>query len=574
MTNSPESRIDDLEMRVGWIEKYLQGQSIRQPVTPPPIVSSPQPVSVQETQRNCWRCGKPTQSANELLCPSCLANVKLPPIPQVTFTQRAPKEEPDTEFILGARLLPRIGAVLVLLGLAYFAGWAYTNGLITPWMAFLGEVGASFSFLAMGFGLSKTKEQFGEILKAVGSAGLFTSFAAGHLYHHVFNAEAMLGGCLLVSVANMGFATAAKSRTFWGLGLIGGFITAFLPTTQRDFASSEALYSLVMATALVTAGMQKWIKAILGAWTVYLLPQLVLAHTQIPWMVRIGHLEGVSLLAVLAFVFAFYEGNSFDPNAWSPKVMGIGAGLLGFYVQSGELGSLHVSILGVAIGALALIASAKPTLQRSLLFTAGALLFVLAPFGLTIWHTSALMIALAWGLLIAEYRLRKVELCWLAAFEIVAASSMALFRYDLIANNVHIWLNAAMLLTLVPLSLAFRRYLEEDSPIFAGHALAGLFFASRIGVSFDHNNPPFGMPLTIAWTAYGLALLVMGLWTKVKDVRIAGILVLLLTLFKVVFYDLGSVELIAKVAVLTGLGVAILIGGYLVIRIRGKEDAE
>lgn len=567
-----EFRVQELEARVDWIETYL-GRLTAKPVSqvpPPPILKSTTEIA------HCRVCGKAILGPSGSLCADCArrsAQSAAPPMPKVTFTNGEPKRaSDDTEFFLGARVLPRVGAVLVLLGLAFFAGWAYTNGLITPWLAFLGEVGASVAFLALGFGLGRTKEQFGEVLKAIGSAGLFTSFAAGHLFHHVFNAEAMLGGCLLLSVANMAYAVQGKSKTFWGLGLAGGLISAFLPLHQNQVSVSETLLSLVIGSALITAGAQKWLKAVAGTWLAYIMCQLPMVQSTLPWVTRVAHLEGISLLAILVYARAFLEGNSFDRKATAPKLFGIGAGLLGFYVQSGPMGSLHVSILGFAIACSAFFFASKQGLQRSLLFTGAALLLVLAPLGLTIWHTSAVMIGLAIGLLIAEARFKKVELTWLAAFEIFAAAGMALARYDAIPKNHHVVLNAVMLVSLIPLALSFRRHCEEDSPVFFATGFAGFYFSSAIGVLLDNGNLPFGMPLTIAWTGYGLSLLVLGLVAKLKDVRIAGMLILLVTLAKVVMYDMSSVELIAKVAVLTGLGVAMLIGGYLVIRLRSNGE--
>lgn len=584
MTSNPEGRIDELEKRVDWIERYL-GRQTAPTIVPPPII---QPAAALESSprenvaRRCPRCGYAMHDSGSALCDRCLAASAqasatagaAPSAPRVTFTQAGADagKRTDTEFILGARILPRIGAVLVLLGLAFFAGWAYTNGLITPWLAFLGEVGVSVAFLATGFGLSKTKEQFGEVLKAVGSAGLFTSLAAGHLYHHVFNAEAMLGGCLLLSIGNMAYAAVVKSKSFWGLGLVGGLITALMPLNQNQILTSETLLSMVMATSLVSAGIHKWMKAILGSWTVFACLQVAFVQSDLPWLFRVGHLEGVALLAILSYGYAFWQKNPFDPKAIAPAVMGIGAGILGFYVKSGPMGSLHAGLLGAAIGIFAVVNSKKPNLQSSLIFTAGALLLALCPFGLQSWFTSAFMIALAYLLLAAEMRFKKVELCWLAAFEVAAASVVAMARFNDFSRDIHLMLNGAMLLALIPMAVAFRRHYTDDSPIFTGHGWAGLYYTTVIGVLLDHANPPIGMPLTIAWTSYGLGLLLLGIMGKLREVRIAGILVLLGTLAKVVFYDLSSIELIAKVAVLTGLGLAMLVGGYLVIRLRGSDS--
>jgi uncharacterized membrane protein len=85
-----------------------------------------------------------------------------------------------------------------------------------------------------------------------------------------------------------------------------------------------------------------------------------------------------------------------------------------------------------------------------------------------------------------------------------------------------------------------------------------------------------GMVRSIAWAAYGLAVLGAGSWLQQKPTRIVGFLLVLLAAAKVFAVDLWSLSGLARVGSVLGLGVTLLLSAWLFERIvrRGDPRAE
>ncbi len=69
--------------------------------------------------------------------------------------------------------------------------------------------------------------------------------------------------------------------------------------------------------------------------------------------------------------------------------------------------------------------------------------------------------------------------------------------------------------------------------------------------------------LSILWNAYALFLITLGIWKRKKYLRIAGMVLLGITLLKLVFYDLQTLDTIKKTIVMVILGLLMLIVSFL-----------
>ena len=69
--------------------------------------------------------------------------------------------------------------------------------------------------------------------------------------------------------------------------------------------------------------------------------------------------------------------------------------------------------------------------------------------------------------------------------------------------------------------------------------------------------------LTVLWAVYALVLLAVGIIGKLRAVRLAGLALLTIPVAKVFVYDVFQLEQAYRVAAFIGLGVLLLIGGYL-----------
>ena len=76
--------------------------------------------------------------------------------------------------------------------------------------------------------------------------------------------------------------------------------------------------------------------------------------------------------------------------------------------------------------------------------------------------------------------------------------------------------------------------------------------------------------LTVVWAVGGFALLVLGFAGKERSYRFAGLIVLLFSLGRAVVYDLGKLETIYRILTYMGLGVILLVLGFLYTKNREK----
>ena len=74
---------------------------------------------------------------------------------------------------------------------------------------------------------------------------------------------------------------------------------------------------------------------------------------------------------------------------------------------------------------------------------------------------------------------------------------------------------------------------------------------------------PEMLGLSILWGLYSLLLIVLGIWKKKKHLRIAAMVVFAVTILKLLFYDLATLDTIAKTIVLVTLGLLLLISSFL-----------
>ncbi len=77
------------------------------------------------------------------------------------------------------------------------------------------------------------------------------------------------------------------------------------------------------------------------------------------------------------------------------------------------------------------------------------------------------------------------------------------------------------------------------------------------------SNQSYKLGLSILWGLYSLLLIVLGIWKKRKYLRIVAIVLFGITLLKLFFYDIASLNTISKTIVFVSLGVLLLIISFL-----------
>lgn len=77
------------------------------------------------------------------------------------------------------------------------------------------------------------------------------------------------------------------------------------------------------------------------------------------------------------------------------------------------------------------------------------------------------------------------------------------------------------------------------------------------------SSESYKLGLSILWGVYALILIILGIWKNKKHLRVAAIVLFGVTLIKLFFYDIASLDTIAKTIVFVSLGILLLIISFL-----------
>lgn len=263
-----EPRIEELQSEIAHLKERLAAIESRlgNPSPPPPAVPQQYP-----------RPSAPTYSPPPpppTQYPSWMVDRPLRP----TATQfRGPQDKTasaDAEYQIGAKVLPRVGAVVFLLGVVYLVALAISRHYITPTMQFVGEQVLCAGFVVFGLIKRNEKEDFGQILVGIGSCGFYLSFAGAFAYKHLITDEQLVGLFALLSLLNLTFSGWRSSRSFLAIGVLGGFVAAVLPYDKNAMLSGDLQVAITLVAAAIV-GRNKWVGEGIALYVASLIASLI-----------------------------------------------------------------------------------------------------------------------------------------------------------------------------------------------------------------------------------------------------------------------------------------------------------
>ncbi|HEY3781511.1 MAG TPA: DUF2339 domain-containing protein, partial [Fimbriimonadaceae bacterium] len=289
----------------------------------------------------------------------------------------------DAEYKIGAQVLPRVGAVVFLIGVIYLVSLALSRHLITPQMQWAGELFLCLAFIVVGFIKRNEREDFGQLLIGIGSCGLYFSFAGAQAYKGIISGNQLVLLFIGLSFANLAFSWWRASRSFWIIGILGGIIGALMPLKEHNLLMNGSLQLSIVAAAALVAGRHKWFGfsillfiTAMGAASAALFPVYGDEWKQLSFL----YLDALICLVAMASTRVDWE---FDAvNALLP-ISAFGVGLLALAVRDGIKGCLHLCIFAVALAAISLLFNKASVARNRLLVASAAVALLLAPSGYT-----------------------------------------------------------------------------------------------------------------------------------------------------------------------------------------------
>ncbi len=234
-TNSLSRKVEDLERE---IHRLKSAVGPPKPATESPSASviPSQKTKIEPTQVS------PTQPATKVTPPDPRAAI-VHPIPSTpTFQQpsrlvQAPqpsRTKAEWETLIGGKVLNRIGAIALIIGVGFFLKYAFDNNWITETMRVLIGIVVGMALLLGG---ARSHERgfhiFAQGLIGAGISILYLSVYASFNFYHLISQT--IAFVLMSAVTTLAFLQAFKydSLAVSLLGWVGGFLTPFLLSTGR-----------------------------------------------------------------------------------------------------------------------------------------------------------------------------------------------------------------------------------------------------------------------------------------------------------------------------------------------------
>lgn len=523
---------------------------------------------------------------------------------------------------LFGRAIAWIGGFAVLLGVIFMMRSAVDSSWFTEEIRILMAALGSFSLLALGVWLHEKKGHLeaARVAVAVAIPGLYATTVVATQTYDLIPPVIGLEAAAVVGLIGVAIAVRWSSMLVGSVGILGALAAPMLTGTAGE-TGSIAFVALALAASVGVLLWQRWNWLALGAFVVSA-PQLI------AWIGESGFFvlfEGernpseptLLVLAVLVGFWALYAAAAFGyelrsrdeeslpVSSWllllcsSALVVGAGGIVIG---GESEVG-LHAWIFGFAAVHLALGATAiRFGFHReigSLLIGGGIGLstfgFANAFDGPTVVAAySAVAAALAFLATRADASpapaLSDADRLLLAAVTFVALAIGHVLLIEApptaIAEGVED-LGASLVAIASCAGAAFAcwyfgRQVEPTGATAAGFVgatalvyLGSVLIIDAIGANDAGESREIGQAwLSAFWSATGLGAVIWGLVRKSPNVRLGGMVLLMIAIGKVWTFDLSELEELPRALSFVALGLLLLAGAFAYQRIKPEEEAE
>lgn len=506
------------------------------------------------------------------------------------------------EAAFAGRGLQLAGALLIMLGTAFFLNLAFSHNWISPGQrVLLGLASATVLIAAGAYRLRTTKTFVAEGIVGLGAGiGYLSLWASIALFPQLdVSRSAAFGAMISLTGILVLLAARRRNERVALFGLAGGFLTPVLLSTTPPESSILALYVLILAASFaavaVRAGFRFTALAAFAGSVAYA-PRFAPLASGWPSMESYAVATAIFAIFAVAFTIQALRGRE---RELALGLFALDAGLYGVmlaFIFAGERHALGFALLGLSVAMLVaarLVPASRP--QRTVAAYLGIAFatFALPQLldGLTLIDAFAAEAALL-CIAGARYREHMVVSCG-AVF--VAATVVCLLLETLMTR---------------PTGTAF------DTLSFAYAAVIGALLAARSGLSTLLNDHPslgeirvalasaanvlliagisramldaFGGPfwttdgissqaevvLSVVWTAYATALFGFGLARRSALWQRGGLILIAVTILKVFAVDLSNVDLAGRVVSFIVLGAVCMALSAWYMRAQGRNAPE
>ncbi len=490
----------------------------------------------------------------------------------------------DAEAFLGGRVLLAIGAITLLLGVAFFIDYAFSNGWVGPSGRVAIGLLAGVALVALGDRLQiKGQPHYAGALTGIGGGVLYLSlWGAGNAFH-LIPISVSFGAMSLVTAGLTVLALYRNSEVTATFAMLGGFITPLLNVTQNSAPLTLLFYVAILDGALAFLPInRRWprVQAVAFLFTQFFLAG---AGSSVPAL----PLPTMLLFATLFLTLFAWQPirKAFASVALSAYESALLVSATGAYYLCLhlELYTAHRHLLTAAVVALAavyvLLAQRAKSNDRNVL---AAIALALITGGVAITFSGAVAIAI--------WAIEGALLCWIGLqfdlwavrlFGYLAFACALLAVGTFLPSSGHPFLNDRFTVFAIIALSFFAAHLGfvKKCPATIGALERGIFTAfqplGHLALLYALSNDLYAavghsqLAITLLWTFYAIALFAYGLRRGLALARWEGLALLLGAIIKAFAVDMEAVNPGIRIVSFLALGIVLLAIAYAYQRLAG-----
>ncbi|RKD93965.1 DUF2339 domain-containing protein [Halopiger aswanensis] len=502
---------------------------------------------------------------------------------------------------IGIKWLGLLGGAALVAGVVFFVRLAIEAGLLGPLGRVVAGTVAGVALFAGGRFAAERQGyvRWGQIAAGVGLAIAYFSCYAAYGFEAYRTALGTPLWAVLAALTILVAGTAAVSvrdgaPIVAGEAFLFGYGTAYLGLEAETFVVTPA-YALLLAVGLVAiAAVRPWYRLVLASvLPTYGLVAVWRAETEpaasLAAAVVVAAL-GIYLVGGYVLRRADADGRWYRPQIGALTVLNAGIGavfledIVTEWVPEAPLEGVALGAVGLALVGVYAITDRRPVRRDeaagalAVVLLGGAVVLAAEPFGATVgllallcgsifgadrtdapaFRTGGHLVALG-----TVGKLLAVDAAELPAFDTGAPLATATGRPVAFALAVAVFYG---------LALRFRGETMttprtgDSVPVAAPYAVAGTGLTVVVlGLELS------GAGVSVAWAAFGLALVTAGLSVDVRGLRFQGMAVLGLVTAKVFLFDMQGLDAIARALAFLVVGAILLAASYAYARWQGED---
>jgi uncharacterized membrane protein len=211
------------------------------------------------------------------------------------------KKSADTnlEARIGGTWFNRVGAIILLLGIAFFVKYSFDQGWLSPSVrVFMGAMLGAALIVAGEVALLRELRNFAVGLLGAGIAVLFVSAFAAHAFYALIALKTAFALLCVVTALSTIIAVNGRVLAIAILALIGGFLTPVLLSTGQNQQTALLTYLTVLDAGFLVVGFLR------GWWILRVLSWVCTAGLFFGWYTN--YFEPAALDPTLAWIAIFY----------------------------------------------------------------------------------------------------------------------------------------------------------------------------------------------------------------------------------------------------------------------------